>query len=165
MSQAEPLFVAPRPPFPNAELPVLVYPQVLKPGEDFAVLFRKNGWTGIWVNGVYGFDHFHADAHEALGCVSGWARIRLGGPEGVEVTLRAGDAVLLPAGMGHRNMAQSEDFSIVGAYPPGQKPDLRRGDMAAYAGLLARARAVPLPLTDPVLGVDGAVRRHWQRLV
>ena len=161
MSQAEPLFVAPKPPFPNAVLPVLVYPQVLKPGEDFAVLFRKNGWMGIWVNGVYGFDHFHADAHEALGCISGWARIRLGGPEGVEVTLLAGDAVLLPAGMGHRNMAQSEDFSIVGAYPPGQRPDLRRGDMADYDALLTRARTVPLPLTDPVLGAEGAVRRHW----
>lgn len=164
MNQAKPLLIAPKPPFPNAALPVLVYPQALGPGDDFAALFEKNGWRGIWVNGVYGFDHFHADAHEALGCVAGWARLRLGGPEGIEVKVQAGDAVLLPAGTGHRNLAQSADFSIVGAYPPGQSPDLQRGDVAAYPGLLTRARAVPLPETDPVTGAQGAVHQHWHTI-
>lgn len=156
------LLISAQPPFPNAQLPVLIYPQALAQPADFPRLFRANGWTGVWVNGVYGFDHFHADAHEALGCISGWARLRLGGPQKVEFTIRAGDAVLLPAGVGHRNMAQSDDFSIAGAYPPGQSPDLQRGDPAAYEALLARARMVPLPLTDPVMGKEGLVQAHWQ---
>lgn len=160
---ANTLLIASKPPFPNAELPVLLYPQALAPGGDYAALFRKSGWRGIWVNGVYTFDHFHADAHEALGCIAGWARLRLGGPEGIEVTVKAGDAVLLPAGTGHRNLAQSADFSVVGAYPPGQSPDMQQGDMSGYEGLLARARAVPLPDTDPVAGAGGAVRQHWHK--
>lgn len=155
------LNIGPLPPFPNAELPVLIYPAALAAPEGFPALFRRRGWGGGWVNGVYGFDHFHADAHEVLGCISGWARLRLGGPGGEEVLLRAGDAVLLPAGMGHRRLAQSEDFSVAGAYPPGQSPDLQRGSAADYEAMLRRARSVPLPGTDPVLGEGGPVQAHW----
>lgn len=158
------LLIPARPPFPNAELLVLVYPGALKEPEGFPSLFRKNGWGGGWVNGVYAFDHFHAEAHEVLGCVSGWARLRLGGPEGVEVRVQAGDAVLLPAGMGHRNLAQSPDFRIAGAYPPGQSPDLQRGSAKDYATLLQRARAVPLPERDPVSGEEGLVQRYWGKV-
>jgi uncharacterized protein YjlB len=61
-------------------------------------------------------------------------------------------------------MASSADFLIVGAYPPGQSPDLQRGDVAAYPGLLTRARAVPLPETDPVTGAQGAVHQHWHTI-
>lgn len=162
MNEVKTLLVKALPPFPNSERPVLVYPRALTPGGDFAALFRKNGWRGIWINGVYAFDHFHADAHEALGCVAGWARLRLGGPAGAELQVSAGDALLLPAGMGHRSMAQSADFQIAGAYPPGQAPDLQRGSMEEYPQLLARARAVPLPDTDPVTGKGGAGLRHWR---
>ena len=98
MKQVSTLYIKELPPFPNSALPVLVYQQVYE-GQDapFENLFRQNGWTGLWVNGVYNFHHYHAKAHEALGCSSGWARLKLGGPEGVEVRVEKGDAVLLPA--------------------------------------------------------------------
>lgn len=153
------LLIPAKPPFPNSELPVLIYPQALPGKAGFAALFRKNGWTGIWTNGVYEFDHFHARAHEALGCTKGWARLRLGGPEGLEVRVEAGDAVLLPAGMGHRNLEQSADFQIVGAYPPGQSPDMQYGEAADYERLMKRCRQLPIPSRDPV---DGQPFTHWQ---
>ncbi|NLA40825.1 MAG: cupin [Smithella sp.] len=148
-----------KPPFPNAIWPVLIYTQVYAPGEhiDFAGHFKTRGWTGVWVNGVYSFDHFHATAHEALGCISGWVLLRLGGPEGVVIRISAGDAVLLPAGAGHRNLRQSGDFCIVGAYPPRQSPDIQRGDRSAYPELLSLSRAMPRPETDPVSDRSGIV--------
>lgn len=153
------LFLPEKPPFPNAAWPVIWYRQMFGAGEqeDFAGLFEKRGWTGLWVNGVYAFDHFHARAHEALGCVAGWADLRLGGPEGEVLRLSKGDAALLPAGTGHRNLRQSADFSVVGAYPPGQSPDMQRGDEKVYQRLLTQARSLPRPRTDPVTDLGGVL--------
>ncbi len=163
MKEARLLHLAENPPFPNAALPVIVYPAVFPDGRaGFDSLFAANGWTGVWVDGVYSFHHFHAEAHEALGCLRGWADLMLGGPNGTEVRVSAGDALLLPAGTGHRLLRSSPDFFIAGAYPKGQRPDLRRGGMADYGLLKARARAVPLPDTDPVEGAGGAVQAHWR---
>ncbi|NLW20057.1 MAG: cupin [Clostridiales bacterium] len=163
MKDANTLFIPAATPYPNSALPVLIYPQVTST-PDFTRLFAAQGWTGIWVNGVYSFHHFHTTAHEALGCQSGWARLRLGGPEGVEVRVTRGDALLLPAGVAHQLLAASPDFSIVGAYPRGQSPDLHRGKPADYERLAAACRALPLPETDPVQGAQGAVGRHWHQM-
>ena len=156
MIESKQIVIAALPPFPNSAHPVLLYEQALAAdsatADAFEALFARHGWQGIWVNGVYAFDHFHAQAHEALGCARGWVRVRLGGPQGQEVTLRAGDAVILPAGTGHRRMASSADFLIVGAYPPGQSPDLQRGEPSGYEALARQARQVPVPARDPVTG-------------
>ncbi|NLD34792.1 MAG: cupin domain-containing protein [Clostridiales bacterium] len=156
MNKPQQIRIAALPPFPNSAYPVLLHEGAIEQSEvdarAFESLFARNGWQGIWVNGVYGFDHFHAHAHEALGVARGWVRVRLGGPQGQEVTLNAGDAVILPAGVGHRRMAASADFSIVGAYPPGQSPDMQRGDPAAYEALARQAQQVPVPASDPVTG-------------
>ena len=151
-----------RAPFPNSALPVLLYQGVFA-GEqpDFRGLFARHGWGGMWVNGVYSFHHFHTTAHEALGCLSGWAEVMLGGPEGSLVRFQQGDAVLLPAGVAHQLVASSPDFSVLGAYPKGQSPDLQRGDRGDYARLKKAAAAVPLPEMDPVLGPSGGLGQHW----
>ena len=149
------LMVPERRPFPNSEWPVILYPRAFS-GEDLAGQmadrFAQHGWPGAWLNGVYGFHHFHAEAHEVLGCARGWVLVRLGGPEGQDQRLEAGDAVLLPAGVGHFRVQASPDYLIVGSYPTGQSPDLCRGDEAAYLQLKARAASVPLPGRDPVSG-------------
>lgn len=157
------LFIAEKPPIPNSSLPVLLYRQLKPDNADFAALFAQNGYTGIWTNGIYSFHHFHTTAHEALGCISGWANVLLGGPKGQEVKIECGDAVLLPAGIGHKLLKASADFSIVGAYPPGQSPDLERGDSKRYEIVLAKINALPLPGTDPVTGQVGAVHTHWYK--
>ncbi len=162
MIESKQITIAALPPFPNSAHPVLLYEQALAAdsatADAFEALFARHGWQGIWVNGVYAFDHYHAQAHEALGCARGWVRVRLGGPQGQEVTLRAGDAVILPAGTGHRRMASSADFLIVGAYPPGQSPDMERGDAKRLDACVASIRNVPIPARDPVYA-DGPAAR------
>ena len=101
---------------------------------------------------LYDFDHFHSTAHEALGIFRGKARARLGGPNGQETVLKAGDVLVLPAGMGHASVEADEDFCMVGAYPPGQKAEIERGDPAQLAAAQERAADVSLPKDSPVGG-------------
>lgn len=89
-------------------------------------LFDASGWTDCWRNGIYDYHHYHSTAHEILGIAAGEVTVMLGGESGREVTLQAGDVVILPAGTGHCNIGQSDDLLVIGAYPVGQAPDLCR---------------------------------------
>jgi uncharacterized protein YjlB len=58
-------------PFPGNEIELRLYKAVFNDkstglGSKFSKLFIENGWSVPWVNGVYGFHHFHAEAHEVL---------------------------------------------------------------------------------------------------
>lgn len=166
MSAAEPqtLLLQPGETMPNSRLPVLIYRNVLardttKKAADFERLFAENGWRGIWRNGVYDYDHFHSNAHEVLGVAQGKATLQLGGEGGKAVDLEAGDVLVLPAGTGHRRIGRSENFVVIGAYPPGQERyDICR-ERSPEAEL--RIRKLALPQTDPVGGNAGALRRLW----
>jgi uncharacterized protein YjlB len=146
--------------FPNSRLPVVLYPQAITPDNRnpcaaFEERFRANGWGGSWRNGIFDYHHYHAEAHEVLGCARGWVRVMLGGPNGREVDLRTGDVVLLPAGTAHRNLQHSTDYRIVGAYPPGQRPDMKYGGQEEHERAREAIRRVPLPERDPVIGGHG----------
>ncbi|HWG85395.1 MAG TPA: cupin domain-containing protein [Deinococcales bacterium] len=144
-------------------LPLLVYLGALK-GLDAGTTrerLRANGWGGDWVNGVYTFHHFHSTAHEVLVVTRGTASLLLGGERGQELTAHAGDALLLPAGTGHRCLSATPGFEVVGAYPPGQEPDLCRPDPAARPLVLGNIRRVPLPATDPVTGGPAPLLERW----
>jgi uncharacterized protein YjlB len=124
-------------------------------------LFRRNGWTGSWRNGIFPYHHYHSTAHEVLGIYAGWADVLLGGDEGAELLVEAGDIILLPAGTGHKNLQQSERLGVVGAYPQGQMPDMNYGRSGERPLADQNIAAVPLPKTDPVLGTEGGAVEFW----
>jgi uncharacterized protein YjlB len=145
--------------FVNSPYPVRVYRAVFAAGAGeaaaddlaraFEALFEENEWPPAWRAGLYSVPHYHAAAHEVLGVFRGWARAQLGGERGPVVTLRAGDVLLLPAGVAHDNRGDSGDFRAVGAYPRGMFVDMRyAGNREADLGRIARVS----PPTDPVFG-------------
>ena len=150
---------------PNNRLPLIVYRGALE-GESCSpdgcsALFRRNGWQGAWVNGVFSYWHYHARSHEVLGCVSGSARVGFGGNHGVTAEFNAGDVVLIPAGVGHKRLSQQSGFLVVGGYPPGQNGAITNAGDVDLAAALPIAGAVPVPDKDPVLGSSGGLHEHW----
>jgi uncharacterized protein YjlB len=112
------------------------------------------------VNGIYDYHHYHSTAHEVLGIARGSARVQFGGPQGLAVEMAAGDAVAIPAGVGHC-LLSGEDLVVVGAYPAGQDWDLCRATSTDCAKALENIPWVPLPQLDPVLGASGPVTICW----
>ena len=150
----------------NPELALLVYRQAVTLPEDdpatvFEALFTANGWPAAWRNGIYPFHHFHSTAHEVLGVYRGTATARFGGEDGVDLTVAAGDVVVIPAGVGHKALEASRDLGIVGAYPAGSGPDLCRGAPGERPASLDAIARVALPARDPLYGAEGPLCRHW----
>ncbi len=151
----------------NPRLPLLVYRGVLAtegndPAKACEQLFTRHHWPAAWRDGVYDYDHYHTTAHEALGIVRGDARVRFGGPGGRTVQLRAGDVVVIPAGVGHRNEGASNDLLVVGAYPEGQDWDICPAKPGERDCATADIAAVPVPDADPVYGIGGPLSEKWR---
>lgn len=150
----------------NPRLPLVVYRGVLATGPGAPATcearFAANGWSGGWRAGIYAHHHYHSTAHEALGIVAGSARVRLGGEGGEVVELRAGDVVVIPAGVAHKGEAATPDFLVVGAYPGGRGPDMRTPGAHERERALANIAAVPLPNADPLYGKAGPLIERWR---
>ncbi|MBV9740653.1 MAG: cupin [Hyphomicrobiales bacterium] len=156
---------------PNSRLPTIIYRSAIEPDEKdpasaFERTFAQNDWRGSWRWSIFTFHHYHSTSHEVLGIAVGHATLRLGGRKGREFEVRAGDVIALPAGTGHKRVASSPGFLVVGAYPEGRERDLIKpyaASRSAHDAALARIAAVPAPKFDPVQGREGAVARLWKR--
>ncbi len=140
---------------PNSTLPVSVLPpHTAGKASAFRARFKGAGWTGIWTDTIYDYTHFHSNAHEVLGIAGGNVTLRLGGEEGSLFRMRAGDMLVIPAGVGHQRVGGDDGVKVVGAYPRGQSHyDMKR-----------QGRAIPrvaLPSADPFYGTDGPLIKAW----
>ncbi|MEA2936013.1 MAG: hypothetical protein QOD74_2659, partial [Variibacter sp.] len=114
-----------------------------------------------WRNGIYDYLHYHSMVHEVLGIARGSARVRFGGDQGNDLAVKAGDAVVLPAGTGHQRLEQSRDFLVVGAYPPEGEYDECRGRAEEHARAVERIAKAQAPETDPLFGQKGPLLALW----
>jgi len=153
---------------PNSRYALLLYRHALDlEGEDPASRVQKQfasyNWSNSWINGIYAFHHYHSTSHEVLGIYSGSATVRLGGEQGHDFTVQAGDAIAIPAGVGHKNLGSSNDFGVVGAYPDGRQWDLLTGRPGERPKADQNIAALPMPDTDPIYGTDGPLRKLWSQ--
>ncbi len=152
----------------NPRLPLIVYRAAIEldrqdPASVFEQCFVSNGWIGCWRNGIFPFHHYHSTAHEVLGIYSGSVVARLGGENGVTVTLNPGDVVIIPAGVAHKKLSSSAGLGVVGAYPRGQQPDMCRANPAACRHGAEQVARVSVPERDPVHGDRGPMCVHWRQ--
>ena len=75
--------------------------------------------------------------------------------------VRAGDAVVIPAGVAHKNLEDSTNFLVVGAYPQGQAWDMQKGLPDDRPQAEENIHQVPMPLADPLMGADGPLMKYW----
>jgi uncharacterized protein YjlB len=147
--------------------PLIVYRSAVHLQEDFdpaAIfedLFARNSWGSSWRNGIYDYVHYHSRIHEVLGVACGSCKVRFGGNRGRILALKAGDAAILPAGTGHQNMGASEDFLVVGAYPPDGTYD-ECSSSEDHAGAVKTIPKIRKPRKDPVYGAKGPLTVLWK---
>lgn len=167
MQEPETLFFEDDGDIPNSKLPLLLYRQAFgRDNEDDAAAwledtFADNDWGNAWRNGVYDYHHYHSITHEVLGVYSGRARLQLGGEQGTAVEVKAGDVIVIPAGVGHKRLQSSGDFGVVGAYPGGSGYDLKKGRDGERPEADRNIANVPLPGADPLQGERGGVVTIW----
>lgn len=103
-------------------------------------LFKANGWSDRWRDGIYDYVHYHSRIHEVLGIPRGKGRARFVGKNGRTFTLKAGDVVILPART-YDECTKVED-----------RP-----------GALKTIPKVPVPRKDPVYGKSGPLAKLWKK--
>lgn len=111
-----------------------------------------------WRYTMYSTSHFHSTSHEVLGIASGEARLCFGhedNPDHVEAVLKAGDVVVMPAGVAHRLLDDLKGgFEMVGCYPKGCNWDMcygKKGEEKNVAGI----KKLGWFERDPVYGDKG----------
>jgi uncharacterized protein YjlB len=150
---------------PNSKHPLLLYRNAFEErgAAGAAYLeqkFASNDWSNSWRNGIFSYHHYHSISHEVLGIYKGTVLVHLGGESGEKVRLNAGDIVIIPAGVGHKNL-ESDSLGVVGAYPGGMDYDIKKGEDGDRPGADANIAAVPFPKFDPFLGDKGGLKELW----
>lgn len=144
---------------PNSPLPVIVYPKAFPTDppnltDRVRKRLQQAGWGNMWIAGIYPYPHYHSNTHEVLVVTEGECTVQLGGPEGHDLEVSAGDVILLPAGTGHACYTDAP-YRVLGAYPGG-----RSWDLITDAAEHRNPDQLPLPAHDPT-GERGVMRAVW----
>ena len=176
--------LAPTPHVPNSPYPALVYRSALPSDARSAAAIKAalepHGWLagGTWKE--IGTPHFHSVTHECYAVIRGSSVLVLGRgprdgaadeagrPVGVEVEVRAGDVVVVPAGVSHASLSDDGGYEYVGLYPRGSPRwdnNYCKAGPEETAEKARVARAVPVPDADPVFGEGGPLVKIWREAV
>jgi uncharacterized protein YjlB len=117
---------------------------------------------------MYQTTHYHSTTHEVLCIFKGRAKLLFGGesnPGKVEAEVGAGDAIVVPAGVGHRMLEDLSEggFEMVGSYPKGCSWDMcygKKGEESKSEGV----GRVEWLSKDPLYGDGGPVVWRGERL-
>lgn len=150
----------------NPQLPLLVYSRALRVDRLSSAACREmlsdHGWSNSWINGIYSYHHYHSNTHEVLVVIEGSASVMMGGKRGEKLSISRGDAVVIPAGVGHCHLSSTADFKVMGAYPGGSGYDLCTGKTGERPEVIQNIREVPIPEMDPVTGEKAPLHRYWE---
>jgi uncharacterized protein YjlB len=151
----------------NPSCPLLIFRNTL-PGSDeelakhFEETFERNGWPPAWRYTIFDYPHYHSTTHEVIGIFRGEADVRFGDDAGFTARLTAGDILLIPAGVSHQRLWQTDEFQGVGAYPEGCDVDEVRKDSGVSLSVAEkRIRDIATP-PDPLKGGEGLLRKAWR---
>ena len=97
-----------------------------------------------------------------MGVYSGYATLLFGGENGDAISIEEGDAVAIPAGVGHKLIQASNDFGLIGAYPNGIEYDVMKGKEGERTQALENISKVALPENDPVYGKMEGLTALWK---
>jgi uncharacterized protein YjlB len=151
---------------PNSKFPLIFYKNSFLEKDSAGAFwlenhFKKNNWSNSWRNGVFSYHHYHSISHEVLGIYAGSATLLLGGAKGRQLEVQAGDILVIPAGVGHKNLKSSSDFAVVGAYPDGMDYDVLRGKPDERPKADKNIARVPIPDYDPLFGKNEGLTKIW----
>jgi uncharacterized protein YjlB len=154
--------------FPNSHLPVVHYKNAVRlplvfAGTALQMIFKRNNWTNNWKNGIYTFHHYHSNTHEVIGVYKGQTTLMLGGDNGVEVTIKKGDILIIPAGVAHRNLGDEKQVLCIGGYPEGKQFDMQVGKPGERPQTDRNIFSVRIPDTDPLEGRNGTLVKLWRK--
>ena len=152
---------------PNSVLPLVIYQQVfndrgLTGATWLENRFAENGWLKAWRDSVFPYTHYHSITHEVLGVYQGKSLLQFGGDDGESISVRAGDIVVIPAGVAHKKLQEKDEFRVVGSYPNGMDYDIKTVAHDEYEEALINIPKVPLPHNDPIFGPLNGIRKFWK---
>ncbi|KAL5342057.1 hypothetical protein BJX70DRAFT_386464 [Aspergillus crustosus] len=173
MTSVDTYLLPPTPHAPNSLLPVLHYRNVLPQPlneETVTKFLTTHQWEkrGTW--GHIPIRHFHPNSHECYGIFQGSSRLLLGvgGSDqtgGVEISVQAGDVIVLPAGTAHSCARSSHNYRYIGVYPkdcPRWRNEMGSKPINLNA-LREESGKVASPEEDPVYGAGGPLIQLWKR--
>jgi len=155
--------------FPNNRLPVLHYKQVFRvprlfPAMKAKKMLQQNGWTNNWNAGIFTYQHYHSNTHEAMVAINGQAMLLLGGENGRIVTLKKGDVIVIPAGVAHKNLGKEFSVTCIGGYPDGIDYDMKYGSHGERPAADMNISDVRIPDKGPVSGDEDPLVEIWNSI-